>query len=75
MCQFGGWEAPAARLAQLRTGRGPESPGADFLYVHEDYRVTDGIFPDETIVLDNPTNDWIEFCQEKLKFAVPSTEQ
>ncbi|HSD82658.1 MAG TPA: hypothetical protein VLG46_02310 [Anaerolineae bacterium] len=44
----------------------------DFLYLQENYVVTDGIFQDENIIFDKVTPEWIAYCQEKLKFEIPS---
>ena len=46
----------------------------DFLYLQENYVVTDGIFIDENIIFDNVTPEWIKFCTETLKFEVPVYE-
>lgn len=46
----------------------------DFLYLQENYVVTDGIFKDENIIFDNVTPEWKEFCQNTLKFEIPVYE-
>jgi hypothetical protein len=46
----------------------------DYLYLQEDYVVTDGIFKDEHIIFDNVTPEWIEYCQQTLKFEIPVYE-
>lgn len=43
----------------------------DFLYLQENYVVTDGIFKDENIIFDQVTDEWKEFCQNILKFEIP----
>ncbi len=43
----------------------------DFLYLHENYLVTDGVFQDEYVIFDDVTPEWIEFCQRNLNFKVP----
>lgn len=40
----------------------------DFLYLQENFHVTDGIFIDENIVFAEVTPEWIEFCKDTLKF-------
>ena len=45
----------------------------DFLYVQENYVVTDGIFKDENIIIDGVTEEWKEFCHNTLKFEIPSS--
>lgn len=43
----------------------------DFLYLQENYVVTDGIFIDENIIFDSVTPEWIDFCRNTLAFDVP----
>lgn len=44
------------------------------VYVQENYIVTDGILKDENIIFNDVTPDWIEYCQQSLKFEVPDDE-
>ncbi|NET30967.1 MAG: hypothetical protein F6K19_03060 [Cyanothece sp. SIO1E1] len=46
----------------------------DFLYLQENYVVTDGIFIDENIIFDNITPAWKAFCNNTLKFEIPVYE-
>lgn len=46
----------------------------DFLYLQENFVVTDGIFIDENVIFDTITPEWIEYCKETLKFEVPAYE-
>ena len=46
----------------------------DFLYLQEDYLVTDGIYKDENIIFDNVTPEWKEFCHQTLEFEIPVYE-
>ena len=46
----------------------------DYLYVQENYVVTDGIFKDENIIFDQVTPEWIAYCQQTLKFEIPVYE-
>lgn len=43
----------------------------DFLYLQENYVVTDGVFKDENIIFDKITPQWQEFCQNTLLFKIP----
>jgi len=43
----------------------------DFLYLQENYVVTDGIFKDENIVFDQVTPEWKNFCHGVLEFEIP----
>ncbi len=42
-----------------------------FLYLHENYVVTDGIYLDENVIFDGVTDEWKLFCQEQLGFRLP----
>lgn len=46
----------------------------EFLYLQENYVVTDGIFKDENIIFDNITPEWKEFCHKELAFEIPVYE-
>jgi hypothetical protein len=46
----------------------------DFLYLQENYVVTDGIFQDENIIFDNVTPEWKDFCNNTLMFEIPVYE-
>ncbi|WP_346293407.1 hypothetical protein [Sphaerothrix gracilis] len=43
-----------------------------FLYLQENYVVTDGIFKDENIIFDDVTPAWKEFCHTVLEFEIPA---
>ena len=45
-----------------------------FLYLQENYVVTNGVFIDENIIFDNVTSEWQDFCQTTLKFEIPAYE-
>ena len=38
----------------------------DYVYLHENFLVTDGIFIDENIIFSDVTPEWIEFCRKVL---------
>ena|SRR6185436_1534346 len=44
------------------------------LYLQENYIVTDGIFKDQNIIFEDVTDDWKQFCHEKLAFEIPVYE-
>lgn len=46
----------------------------DFLYLQENFTVTDGIFLDENVVFDEVTPEWMEFCKGTLEFEAPQFE-
>jgi hypothetical protein len=79
--EFSGWTANARSVIretklvdeeELEVDR--ELTDNDYLYLQEDYTVTDGIFMDEKIVFDSVTPEWKDFCQQTLKFESPLDE-
>ena len=43
----------------------------DVVFLHQDYTVTKSIWTGEDVVFDKVTDDWKEFCNHELRFAVP----
>lgn len=43
----------------------------DYLYLHENFVVTDGIHSDQNIIFDQVTPEWKDFCIDTLKFHFP----
>jgi hypothetical protein len=79
--EFAGWteQADNARKEKQRVdGKEVETRRTltddDYVYVQENYVVTDGIFKDENVIFDNVTPAWIEYCQQTLKFEIPVYE-
>lgn len=48
-----------------------EADEEPYLFLQENFVVTQGIFLDEQIVFDDTTPEWEQFCKEQLQFAVP----
>jgi hypothetical protein len=79
--EFAGWTENAENLRKEKQqidGQEVNAPrtltDTDFLYLQENYTVTDGIFLDENIIFDNVTPEWIDFCKNTLKFEIPVYE-
>lgn len=45
-----------------------------FLYLQEDFTVTDGIFLNKNVVFESNKPEWIDFCKNILRFEVPVYE-
>jgi hypothetical protein len=80
--EFSGWTENAQNARpEDQNGEGPEAAAprpltdSDFLYLQEDYTVTDGIFLDQNIIFDQVTPEWIEFCENTLKFEIPEYQR
>ena len=68
--EFKGWTENAEN-ARKENGSPRQLTDSDFLYLQENYVVTDGLFNDENVIFNNVTPEWIDFCKSVLKFAVP----
>ena len=81
--QFRGWteRAENARIIRIEvdgeTKAVPrELTDADYVYLHTNYTVTDGIFIDENILFSNVTPEWIAFCRDVLGYQpAPEAER
>ena len=74
--EFPGWgkkNSSTAAAENPTPANNGEEP-AKYLYLHQDYTVTDGIFSGENVVYEDLTPEWIEFCKNDLKFEVPVYE-
>ena len=45
-----------------------------YLYLQEDFTVTDSIFVNENVIFNNVTMEWIDYCLNVLKVQFPSSE-
>ena len=71
--QFCGWTEKPENARQIRkevdgeiVAEARALTDEDYVYVHRNFIVTDGIFVDENIIFCNVTPQWIEFCQTIL---------
>jgi hypothetical protein len=72
--EFGGWSDIYRRPEvgeQAAAGDGAATPENDYLFLQEDFTVTKGIFLDEDVVYDNVSQEWVDFCKNRLNFKVP----
>ena len=71
--QFSGWSEKADNARRVMKEVNGETvevarelTDADYVYLHTDFTVTDGIFIDENIIFSDVTPEWIEFCHTFL---------
>ncbi len=71
--EFDGWVEAAENLDTTDTDRGPRTALADddYLFLHDTFVVTDGIFMDENVIFEDVSPAWKEFCTDRLAFSVP----
>jgi hypothetical protein len=69
LSRFPEWSEKATSGRNPEEPHSPQKPGdKTFLYLHDDFVVTDGIFRHENIVFDDVNPPWIEYCQSVLHF-------
>jgi hypothetical protein len=71
--QYHGWTEKPENARKIRKeidGEITEVPrdltDADYVYLHRNFTVTDGIFIDENIIFSNVTQEWAEFLRNAL---------
>jgi len=71
--QFVGWNEKLENARKIKKeveGAIVEVPReldeSDYLYLHENYHVTDGIFLDENVIFSDVSPAWIDFCINDL---------
>jgi len=79
--KFPGWTEKAENARKIRKELNGEIVEAtreladdDYVYLHENFTVTDGIFIDENIIFSDVTPEWVEFCRDVLRQAPPKEE-
>ncbi|MFZ5515909.1 MAG: hypothetical protein ACOY90_04695 [Candidatus Zhuqueibacterota bacterium] len=78
--QFPGWmeqRTSGEPVAQDGSGKNSISDQlreTDYLFLHDSYVVTNGIFEDKNIVFDRVTPEWKKFCQIELQFNIPGDD-
>ncbi len=68
--EFSGWQESSDK-ARKENGSPRQLSDSDFLYLQENFVVTDGVFLDENVIFDKVTPEWVEFCKNVLKFEIP----
>ncbi len=72
--EFSPWPERVENVRKEKNEVDRELTDNDFLYLQENYVVTDGIFMDENIIFDNVTPEWKDFCENTLGFEIPVYE-
>lgn len=52
-------------------GKSHELSDDDVVFLHEDFTVTQLIWPGENVIFNRSTPEWIDFCTQELQFKVP----
>jgi hypothetical protein len=76
--EYANWSEDAANTRKERkqvdgneTEVNRELTDDSFLYLQEDYTVTDGIYTGKNVIFQTITPEWVNFCKNNLKFEIP----
>lgn len=76
--QFSGWSEQSQNARKIRKEVNEQIEEVvrelfddDYLYLHENFTVTDGIFLNENVIFSDVTPEWRDFCKNVLKWEVP----
>jgi hypothetical protein len=58
-------------LREFDDWKGEPLPDSGYVFVHDDFVVTAGIFRDVQVLHGEPTPSWVRFCEDRLRFSVP----
>ena len=70
--KFSGWhEAKLKGVPAPENGNSPELADSEVVFLHQDFTVTQLIWPGENVIFNQDTPEWREFCSQQLQFEVP----
>src|SRR5262249_37639662 len=79
--EFAGWTENLKNARKVKTEVNGEIVAlpreldeSDYLYLHENFNVTDGIFLDENIIFSDVSQEWIDFCVNVLGVEFPDDD-
>ena len=61
--KFSGWREENENSREL--------PDSDVVFLHQDFTVTQLIWPGENVIFNQDTPEWRDFCSQQLQFEVP----
>ena len=70
--KFSDWrEEKSKTIPADENGNSHELSDDDVVFLHEDFTVTQLIWPGENVIFNQSTPAWIDFCTQELQFKVP----
>ena len=73
--KFSGWREERINWKEIipadGNGGASELSNSDVVFLHQDFEVTQLIWPGENVIFNQTTPEWLEFCTRELKFRVP----
>ena len=73
--KFSGWREERINWKETisadENGNSRELTDSDVVFLHQDFTVTQLIWPGENVIFNQVTPEWLEFCEQELQFKVP----
>lgn len=74
--KFGGWSESRIHWNEesAASGGNPEAAplaDEDVVYLHQDFTVTKSMWHDESVIFNQVTPEWEEFCKRELQLVIP----
>jgi ankyrin repeat protein len=73
--KFSGWREEKINWKETvsadENGHSRELSDSDVVFLHQDFTVTQLIWPGENVIFNQVTPEWLEFCERELQFKVP----
>lgn len=71
--KFAGWHDSADKSQHKSDDAGGEKNTAEseIVFIHQDFTVTRSMWPNEDVIFNKITPEWIDFCKLNLGFKVP----
>jgi len=74
--RFSGWREENINWKEIvhagENGNAPSLSDSDVVFLHQDFTVTQLIWPGENVIFNQPTPEWQKFCEQELHFKVPT---
>ena len=67
--KFSGWREE--KIPAEENGNSRELSDSDVVFLHQDFTVTQLIWPGENVIFNQDTPEWRDFCSQQLQFKVP----
>lgn len=68
---FDSWSESRINWKEEEPKEGGELSDEDIVYIHQDFTVTKSMWHDESVIYNEVTPAWQEYCEKKLEFAIP----
>jgi hypothetical protein len=72
--KFAGWSEGRINWKEKKDEPGDDGafPDAKVVFIHQDFTVTESVWPNENVIFNQVSADWRGFCADELAFKVPT---